>query len=186
MEDTEIVLQLFRREEQGLIQLQRKYGRLCHSIAGRILTDSRDVEECVSDAFLRIWNAIPPEQPRSLQAFICRVARNLALDRCSYNTAAQRSSALTNAFEELEPFLQGVQDDPESKIESADFCEFINRFLYTQPKNARIYFVRRYWFGETIREISHAFHISEGTIKSSLHRTRLRLQEAIRKENIVL
>ena len=52
-----------------------------------------------------LWNAIPPERPRSLAAYITTVARRLALDKCDYNRAAQRRSDLTVAFEELEGCL---------------------------------------------------------------------------------
>lgn len=69
---------------------------------GHILPDARDAEECVSDVWLRLWNAIPPERPRSLAAYITTVTRRLALDKCDYNRAAQRRSDLTVAFEELE------------------------------------------------------------------------------------
>ena len=63
MEDLEIISLLFRREETGLTELREKYGRLCHSIAKRILPDDRDVEESISDGYLRVWNVIPPERP---------------------------------------------------------------------------------------------------------------------------
>ena len=40
--------------------------------AGLIVPDSRDVEECVSDTWLRVWNSIPPDRPDSLKAYVAR------------------------------------------------------------------------------------------------------------------
>ena len=108
LNDEEIVRLYYERSEDGIAQSEQKYGRLCRSVIRRILPDERDVEECLSDVWIRTWNSIPPEKPRVLGAFLARIARNLALDKLSYNGAGKRASALTEAFEELEPCLVGA------------------------------------------------------------------------------
>ena len=60
MEDEQIVRLFFARAETAIQEIQQKYGALCLSVARRVLPDARDAEECVSDACLRAWNAIPP------------------------------------------------------------------------------------------------------------------------------
>ena len=99
MNDEEIVRLYYERSEDGIAQSEQKYGRLCRSVIRRILPDERDAEECLSDVWIRTWNSIPPEKPRVLGAFLARIARNLALDKLSYNGAGKRASALTEAFE---------------------------------------------------------------------------------------
>ena len=186
MEDHEIIARLFQREEAGLTDLQEQYGRLCRDIAARVLPDPRDVEECVSDSYLRVWNAIPPQRPRSLRAFLARTVRNLALDRYAYNTAAQRSSALTTAFEELEAVLTDQGAVPEQAVEAGELRAFLNGFLQGLSQMNRVCFVRRYWYGESVGEIAQAFHISESQVKSALFRTRNQLRSAMRKDHIGL
>ena len=105
MEDAQIIDHFFRRDPEALRAAQEKYEKRCLAAARHILPDARDAEECVSDVWLRLWNAIPPERPRSLAAYITTVTRRLALDKCDYNRAAQRRSDLTVAFEELEGCL---------------------------------------------------------------------------------
>ncbi len=180
MEDTNIIQLFMERSETAITTLQEKYEKLCLSIARRILPDERDAEECVSDAFLRVWNAIPPERPASLTAYLSRITRNLALDRYSYNTADRRSTALTEAFEELEAVLFSTFD-VETQIQENEFRQFINQFLQAQSKENRVFFVRRYWYGESIKEIAEQFHISEEKVKSSLFRTRKQLKTALTK-----
>lgn len=102
MEDAQIIDHFFRRDPEAIRAAQEKYEKRCLAAARHILPDARDAEECVSDVWLRLWNAIPPERPRSLAAYITTVTRRLALDKCDYNRAAQRRSDLTVAFEELE------------------------------------------------------------------------------------
>ena len=81
MNDEEIIQLYFDRKESAIAASEQKYGGLCRSVARRILPDLRDVEECLSDLWIRIWNAIPPERPGSLRAYLARVMRNLALDK---------------------------------------------------------------------------------------------------------
>lgn len=161
MGDQEIIQLFFQRCEEAVTQTQKKYGALCRSVAQRLLSDPRDTEECVSDTYLRAWNAIPPERPRSLRAYLARITRNLALDRYKYNTAAQRSTALTDAFEELEPWIATEQGDPDTELDASELRRVLNGFLRRQSAEARVFFLRRYWYGESIREIAEECCVSE-------------------------
>lgn len=183
MEDAQLIAMFYQRSEQAIAGLKERYGSLCLSVARRILPDARDAEECLSDVLLKIWNSIPPEQPECLPAYLSRITRNAALDRYSYNHAEKRSTALTNAFEELEYSL-AASFDVEQQIQEQDFRRFINEFLLGLKKENRIFFVRRYWYGESITEIANAFRISEEKVKSSLFRTRNRLKSALEKEGL--
>lgn len=180
MDERQILKLLFQRSEQAIEILQEKYQKVCYSTARRILPDPRDAEECVSDAVLRVWNTIPPESPRSLGAYIQRITRNLALDKHDYNNAACRQSTLVSAFEELEPYLPsggGEADDLE-------FRRVLNQFLRTLPEKTRVCFIRRYWFGESVREVAESCRLPEQTVKALLFRTRNKLQLRLEKEGI--
>ena len=182
MEDSQIISFLFQRSEQAIRAIQVKYGGLCRSVISNILPDSRDVDECISDTYLRVWRSIPPQHPAQLDSYIARVARNAALDRYDYNSAGLRNSALTMAYEELEYALPS-RGEP---LDTVMFRTFLNRFLRSQKKDARILFIRRYWYGESIMEIAAAFGCSEEKVKSSLFRTRNKLRDAMIKEGIYL
>ncbi len=185
LNDSEIVKLFFARDEESIAQSEQKYGALCRSVIRHILPDERDTEECLNDVWSRAWNSIPPEEPRSLSAFLSRIARNLALDRFLYNRAGKRSTALTEAFDELENYLIGA-DDAQRAAEEDEFREWLRAFLDAQSRENRTFFVRRYWYGESMSEIARATGASEEKIKSSLFRTRNRLREAMKKEGIAL
>ena len=182
MEDQQIIGLLFQRSEAAISVLQQKFGRLCRSIISNILPDSRDVEECLTDTYLRIWNSIPPQCPARLDSYLARIARNVALDRYDYNSASMRSTNLTLAYEELTMYLPSG----EKETDAIEFRAFINRFLQGLPKVSRMMFLRRYWYGESIGELAKAFECSEEKVKSSLFRTRNKLREAMIKEGIYL
>ena len=125
MEDLQIIGLLFQRSETAIFALQQKFGGLCRSIISNILSDSRDVEECTSDTYLRVWNSIPPQRPARLDSYLARIARNVALDRYDYNTASMRNTGLTLAYEELAVYLPSRKKE----TDAVEFRSFINRFL---------------------------------------------------------
>ena len=182
MEDIQIIKLLFQRSEMGISALQQKFGGLCKRVISNILSDSRDVEECMGDTYMRVWNSIPPQRPARLDSYLARIARNAALDRYDYNSACMRNSGLTLAYEELEACLPSL----EGEADATQFREFINRFLQRLPKETRVMFVRRYWYGESVAEIARNCGYSEEKVKSSLFRTRNKLREAMVKEEIYL
>ena len=185
MEDVSIIELFFRRSERAIEEIRLKYEKLCAAIIRRIVPDSRDVEECVSDTWLRVWNSIPPDRPDSLKAYVARISRNLALDRYDYNSAEKRSTALTEAFEELEPCLP--EADGYDQVERAgEFRIFINGFLRSLNEETRVIFVLRYWYGYNLAEIAKELSVSEPKIKSSLFRTRNRLLDAMTKEGMAI
>ena len=182
MEDLQIIRLLFQRSETAIPVLQQKFGGLCRSVISHILPDHRDVEECVSDTYLRVWNSIPPQRPARLDSYLARIARNVALDRYDYNMACMRNAGLALAYEELEACLPSRNNETDAMV----FRSFINRFLRDLPKEARVMFIRRYWYGESIAEIALACGCGEEKVKSSLFRTRNKLHTAMVKEEIYL
>lgn len=110
-----------------------------------------------------------------------RVTRNLSINRHGYNKAQKRDSALTVAFMELN---DGLPAPKETVTDEVTFRDFINRFLRSQSREARRYFLLRYWYGMTIQEIAQECQAGEEKVKSSLFRTRNKLREAMEKEGV--
>ena len=90
MDESYIVGLFFARDEAALAECRRRYGAYCRAIARNILGREADAEECENDVYLAAWNAIPPAQPRSLRAFLGKIARNLALGRYERESAQKR------------------------------------------------------------------------------------------------
>ena len=70
LEDEKIIELFFERSEQAIRELDIKYGKVCYSLFYNILKCWHDIEECVNDAYLGSWNAIPPARPTPLQATV--------------------------------------------------------------------------------------------------------------------
>ena len=182
MEDKDIIRLYFARAEDAIGKTAEKYGSLCHAIAKNILGNDEDAKECVNDTYFAVWNRIPPEEPKSLCAFIGRIARNIALDRFDYNTAACRNGNTDMVLEELAEILPDEQESAFS--ENAQIMQAINAFLSREKERARVIFVRRYFYCESMAEIAVRFHMQESAVRSSLFRTRKKLAIHLRKEGL--
>ena len=115
MDDKTLIDLFFARSEQAIAALDRAYGKLCRRISGQILLDRRDVEECVSDSYLAVWNAIPPRRPDPLMGFVCAIVRRISISRHRSNTAVKRNSQYAESLEELEHTLSSP-DTPQAAL----------------------------------------------------------------------
>ncbi len=182
MDDANIIELFFQRSEQAISETAAKYGRLCESIAYRIIGIREDAEECVNDTYLNVWNSVPPKRPDNFRAFICRITRNLSLTRVKYYAAKKRTPESLVSFSELEGTLADqtqFSDDGGEALGRA-----MSDFLRTQSADARNVFVRRYWFLDSVEDISKRYAFSQSKVKSLLFRTRERLKKYLEKEGI--
>lgn len=182
MDDRQIVTMYFARNESALAVTQQKYGAYVMSIAQNILDNLQDAQECLNDALLKLWNAIPPEQPRDLKAYIAKIARNTALDRYRESHRAKRGSGqVTLAMTEVEDIF-GRTDDLSSEMDRQAFVSFLNAFLKSQPTRERNMFILRYFYMESVEAIAQTYHLKESNVLVILSRTRQKLKKAMEKE----
>lgn len=184
MDDRAIIKLLFDRAEAAIDALAQRFGRRLHQIAMNILCSTRDAEECVNDTYLALWNAIPPERPDPLCAYTYRVGRNTALKKLRSNTAQMRNSAYDLSLEELAGCI--ADDSLWQALDAKELGRAIDRFLDTQSKDSRVIFLRRYWFGDSVKDIARAMAMTEGAVSVRLNRTRGALKLYLNKEGYFL
>ena len=186
MEDSQIIALYWDRSEEAISETARKYGKYCLAIARNILQNDEDAEECVSDAYLRLWNAIPPMRPNRLQTYLGRIVRNLSLNKREKAAAEKRGAGQIPLI--LDELAECVPDDSreESVTESILIKDVLDRFLAALSPEARKIFVRRYWYMSSLKEIAEEYGISEGSAAVSLLRTRTKLRSVLEKEGIYL
>lgn len=180
MEDEKIVALYWARSETAIRETDKKYGRLLHHLSCNILRSKSDAEECVNDTYLSAWNAMPPQRPSLLRAFLCRIARNLSLNRYDHIHAAKRNPECACSLEELYSVLSFSQDPADELALS----EAINSFLAALPQQSREIFLRRYWCFDSIKQIARRCNCSESKVTSILFRTRNLLREHLKEGGI--
>lgn len=186
MEDGQIVQLYWQRSEDAIAETAEKYGTFCHSISYGILRDRQDAEECVIDTWLRAWDAMPPQRPQRLAAFLAKITRNLSLDRYRKRTAQFRGfGQVPLALEELQWSVPSP-DNVETMAEAAELTASLERFLYRLPREKRQVFLLRYWYFRTIGEIADQMRMSEQKVTSMLFRVRKELKKHLEEEGIGL
>lgn len=181
LEDSEIIELFNSRSEQAISETREKYGAACLAISQNILGNSLDAEECVSDALLALWNAIPPEKPNPLRAYLLRIVRNISISKYHSNTAGKRNSFYDVALDELEDCLAGITS-VEQEITARELSTLIDRFLGTLDEDSRMLFVRRYWYSDGIKDLAERFGITENNLSVRLSRIRSKLKKYLQKE----
>lgn len=183
MDDKKIIDLFFARDENAIAEIEKKYGALCRYIAGNILDQREDVEECVSDVMLALWNSIPPDRPEDLRAYVGRSVRNRALVISRDTNAWKRGGRITLVGEEYLSILDDGSDLA-ADYEARRAGKIVSETLERIGEENRDIFVMRYWFGMSYRAIASQTGNTEGKIKMSLMRTRKKLAEELRKGGI--
>ena len=186
MEDKEIVEMYLARSELAITATSEKYGSYLGRIAKNILNHEEDAEECVNDAYLKAWRSIPPNHPRNFVAYIGRITRNLALDILRKSGRAKRGSGTVDSILEELKDMAVDNSEPETELEMQYTMRLINEYLSRQPKEKRVIFVRRYWYMDPLRDIALSQGVTEGKIKSVLHRMRAELKKFLEKGDVEL
>ena len=185
MVDEKIIELFFERSEQAIKEVDIKYGRVCHNISYNILFDRMDAEECVNDAYLGAWNAIPPARPNPLLTYLCKIVRNLSLKRYYMKEAIKRNSTYDVAMEELEAYLSSP-NTVEAEIEAKELACIIESFLDTLSVENRVIFLRRYWFSDTYSDIAQRVGLTEKNVSVRLTRTRSKMREYLLERGVLV
>lgn len=185
MVDEKIIELFFERSEQAIKEVDTKYGRVCHNISYNILHDQMDAEECVNDAYLGAWNAIPPARPNPLLTYLCKIVRNLSLKRYYMKEAIKRNSTYDVAMEELEAYLSSP-NTVEAEVEAKELARIIESFLDTLSVENRVIFLRRYWFSDTYSDIAQRVGLTEKNVSVRLTRTRSKMREYLLERGVLV
>ncbi len=162
-----------------------RWRAYCFTIAGRILGNPWDAEECVNEVMFRAPEAISRYKPSDVKTFLGKLTRNTAINQRKKLTAQKRDIGKCVPLEELSELVSG-SDDPEGALLKKELAAAINEFLGTLSKRKRELFVLRYWHFESVKSLAHKFGISEKTVYVQLHRIREKLEKYLKEREFLL
>lgn len=176
MSDTDTVTAIQNRSEAAISEVINKYSKLLWSVAGAVLNNigtPQDVEECVADTFIYLWQHPDKFDPRrgKLKTWLSIVARTRALDRCreiaKRNTVPLEEAVLTDQL--------GVVDD----LLDADTRRALAAAVNALDEPDREILIRRYYYDQKPKEIALALNMSVKQVDNRLYRTKLKLRDAL-------
>ena len=184
MDDRAIVALYWQRNEDALRITEEKYGARLQALAYGIVGDRQTAEECENDTYLESWQAIPPHRPENyFYAFLACITRRNALNCCREREALKRNGHIIELSTELEQCIPGTNDTARC-VDAMALRQALNGFLATLSREKRCIFLRRYWYMDSVAEISRRFAISESKVKTTLLRCRRQLRVHLEKEGL--
>ncbi len=186
MEDEQIVALFWRRDQEAIVQSQRKYHPYLSKIAYNILHDQEDSQEVVNDTYFKAWQSIPPQRPSKLSIYLGRLTRHGAIDRYRHHTSQKRQGdTYAMCLEELEECCATGQD-PQQVLDGKLLAQAISQFLCTLKPQTRAMFLGRYYFLDSLKEVAQYCGVHESKAKSTLFRVRKALRAYLRQEGFDL
>lgn len=182
MEDSKIIDLYLLRDDEAVKQTADKYGKRLRSLSYAVVKDRQTAEECENDTYIQAWNTIPPNEPRTyLYPYLARIVRHISLNCCRDRSRLKRNAYICELSTELQQCIPSPVD-LESRLDDMVLQEILNDFLGELDAKKRNIFIRRYWYLDSVAQISRRFHLSQSNVKTTLFRCRKQLQEKLQKE----
>ncbi len=183
MEDCKIVDLYWDRDERAIFESDAKYGRMLNSLSYSLTSSREDAEECVNDTYMDAWCAMPDARPEYLGAFLSKITRRISIDKFRKNHAGKRGGVENLTLELTECIPSGVSVADE--YENSRLRETLDSYLYSLDREKRVMFIKRYFYSQSIDEISRTLGVSESKVKTTLHRIRVGLKNVLEREGLL-
>ena len=183
LSDDEIIALYWERNESAIKHTDIKYRAYLLTVAQNILRDLQDCEECLNDTYLSTWNAIPPQRPYLLKAFLASIMRNHAL-MISRKQKTQKRVVQSQALSLSE--LEDIFADATDTDDACALANIIDTYLASLDKDAKYVFISRYYFGKQIEQIAKEMCVSRSKVDKRIAYIKQTLKQTLAKEGIVL
>ncbi|MBR1765064.1 MAG: sigma-70 family RNA polymerase sigma factor [Ruminococcus sp.] len=180
MDDKELLSLLQSDDNKGLKILMQKYEKLAGYVVSRLLSDPSDIEEAVSDTFLRIWQGRGriDLSRSSLKSYVCMVASGCAVDKLRRTDRAER--------EDIDDCDIGVDVSYEDEAARSINMKVIAHCVSTMRHPDREVFIERYYHKLAVKEIAQRHGLSPKKVENILYRGKKTLKKALLKGGIIL
>ena len=185
MEDEVIVNELYEHDENGLEHVKMKYEYLLKSISYNILLNYEDANECLNDTYLKIWKSIPPYKPTYLKTYICKLIRQISIDKYRYNHRDSRSIDNETSLSDLDFEIKALKD-VDDEINEKEIKRIINDFLEDLKEEDRVLFIKKYFFLENSENLSNLFDTTVSNINMKTKRLRDKLKKRLESEGYLI
>jgi RNA polymerase sigma-70 factor (ECF subfamily) len=154
-----------------------------YNLALRMLNDPQDAEDVLQETFLNAYKALPNFEGRSsLSTWIYRIASNASLMRLRKkrpNTVSVDEPVELDAGDNLPRQLVDWSSMPEEELINNESRQVMDEAVTELPESLRIVFVLRDIEGLSTAETGEVLGLSEGAVKTRLHRARLWLRDRL-------
>jgi len=179
MDDSKIIGLYFDRNEDAVVYTRDKYGSRLFSVSRGIVGCDETAKECENDTYMQAWSSIPPKAPYEyFYAYLVRIVRNISLNRVREKNSLKRNALIYELSAEMEECISSGLGT-EEMLADKELGEAINSFLASLDEKKRKIFVRRYFFCDSVADISVRYGVTQSKVKTLLFRCRQELKKQL-------
>lgn len=154
------------------------YNPYIYTILKNCLSNQEDIEEILSDVFMVLWKNHPQiNNDIKIKPYLVGITKNLI--RKKYRNLKFEKIESEN-IEDYENIISNYIDI-ENLIETNEKSKIILNTLDNMKEEEKQIFMMFYYKSEKIKEISKQLNISQGKIKTVLHRTRKLIKKKLKE-----
>lgn len=177
-DEERVVARAMAGDRTAFAQLVEHYQKACYGLAWRLLRDPDLAADAAQDAFVHAYNAIAKYRGGIFRSWILRITAN-----ASYDILRAAKRRPTTALPDLDEGETGLPDlaapDPEAQASRAELYRHLDAALRLLPGDQRTAVVLCDVYGMDYGEVAATTGSALGTVKSRIHRGRLRLRELL-------
>ena len=178
LDEKELLRRIRKGDTDALQQIIDGYSGYVYAIVKNIIQpplQPEDIEEVVSDVFLRLWEKAETVDADRLRSWLAAVTRNRAKDKL-------RALQLSLPLEE--DALDCAVEGPEEDALRRETGQIAREAVESLPEPDRSIFLRFYYLYQKTGDIAAALHMKPAAVRARLSRGRERLKAMLEERGI--
>ncbi|MCZ6530597.1 MAG: sigma-70 family RNA polymerase sigma factor [Chloroflexi bacterium] len=168
-------------DDDAFTKIVERYQKPVYNLCYRLLGNHGDAEDASQEAFMKAYRGLGKyDLQRPFISWLLAIAYNLCIDQLRRRRVTW--VGLEALFDRSDPLSR----TPEVALEARNEAEGVQKILSTLSVKDRAVVVLRYWYDYSYDEIAETLSLTNGAVKSRLHRARRELMGTWNAEQLAL
>jgi RNA polymerase sigma-70 factor (ECF subfamily) len=180
LSDEEVVARVRGGEISLFEVLMRRYNQRLYRVARAILADDSEAEDVMQDAYVRAFSHLDQFAGRArFSTWLTRIAVYEALARARRRRRTVEIDAMDHTRRQALPGLRSAERSPEQQVIDQNLKALLESAIESLSESHRSVLVLRDIEGLSTAETAECLGVSEGVVKTRLHRGRALLRREL-------
>lgn len=180
-EDSDVIARCKKRDRNAFIQLFKKYEKYIYNLCYRYTYNEQDSMDMVQEIFIKIFKNIDKfDENMPFHPWI----RKITVNTCINFNKCKKSNVISinQDYGEDATLEETISDDTVDKeFEKLSNRELIDKALKILKPNQKLMIMLRYYEDLAYEEIGVLMNKPLGTVKTDIHRAKIRMRDYIRE-----